>query len=120
MLGVAASERVSTRSGIWLGLVTLLVGALSLLTWSHTTDVLPWTLLQFGGMALILILTLTKPIPKSLGVSLVWVVVFYALAKVCESADHGIYAATGQWVSGHTLKHLVAALAALPIIRALK
>jgi hypothetical protein len=120
MLGVAASERVSARSGIWLGLVTLLAGGLSLATWTQTTDVLPWSVLQFGGMALILILTLTKQIPKSLGVSLVWVVVFYALAKVCESFDHGIYVATEQWVSGHTLKHLVASLAALPIIRVLQ
>jgi hypothetical protein len=119
MLGIAASERISTRGGIWLGLATLLAGGLSLATWSQTTDVLPWSVLQFGGMALILVLTLTKPIPKSLGVSLVWVVVFYALAKVCESADHAIFEATGQWVSGHTLKHLVAALAALPIIRVL-
>jgi hypothetical protein len=120
MLGVAASERVSTRSGIWLGLVALLAGAFSLLTWSHTTDVLPWMTLQFGGMALILILAITRAIPNSLGVSLVWVVVFYGAAKVLEGLDTAVFEATGHLVSGHTLKHLVASLAALPIIRALQ
>jgi hypothetical protein len=69
---------------------------------------------------MVLGLTLTRPIPNSLGIALVWVVFFYALAKVCESFDHGIFEATGHLVSGHTLKHLVASLAALPIIRALR
>jgi hypothetical protein len=120
MLGVAASERVSTRSGIWLGLVTLLTGAISLFVWSQTTDVLPWMTLQFGGMALVLILAITRAIPNSLGVSLVWVIVFYGAAKVLEGMDTAVFEATGHLVSGHTLKHLVASLAALPIIRVLK
>lgn len=120
MLGIAASERVSAKSGIWLGLASLLAGALSLLVWQQTSDVLPWSVLQFGGMALILILTITRALPHSLGISLVWVVVFYGAAKVLEGMDAAVFEATGQLVSGHTLKHLVASLAALPIIRALK
>jgi hypothetical protein len=120
MLGVAASERVSIRSGIWLGLVGLLAGVISLFVWSHTSDVLPWMTLQFGGMALVLILAITRPIPNSLGVSLVWVVVFYGAAKVLEGMDTAVFEATGYLVSGHTLKHLVASLAALPIIRVLR
>lgn len=120
MLGIAASERVSVRSGIWLGLLTLLCGAIALFVWSRSADVLPWSVVQFGGMAMILILSITRPIPKALGISLLWVVVFYAVAKIFEAFDHGVYEATGHMVSGHTLKHLVAALAALPIIRVLK
>ena len=120
MLGVAASERVSLRSGIWLGLVALLAGAFSLLTWSHTTDVWPWTVLQFGGMALVLILAITRAIPNSLGVSLVWVIAFYGAAKVLEGMDTAVFEATGHLLSGHTLKHLVASLGALPVIRVLQ
>jgi hypothetical protein len=55
-----------------------------------------------------------------LGVSLYAVVAWYALAKVFESNDHAIFEATGHWVSGHTLKHLTASLAALPIIFAIQ
>jgi hypothetical protein len=120
MLGVAGSERVSARCGIWLGLASLLIGALALLVWSTTSDVLPWMLLQFGSMILILVLAITRKNPKGLGVSLYVIITFYAIAKIFEANDHGLYEATGHVVSGHTLKHLVASLAALPVIRVLK
>jgi hypothetical protein len=120
MLGIAASERVSGRSGIWLGLAGLLAGMLSLLVWQQTSDVLPWMILQLGSMVIILILAITRKHIKSLGVSLYAVVAWYALAKVFESNDHAIFEATRHWVSGHTLKHLTASLAALPIIFAIQ
>jgi hypothetical protein len=48
------------------------------------------------------------------------VIFFYALAKLFELGDVTIFEATGHIVSGHTLKHLAAALAAWPVIRALR
>jgi hypothetical protein len=119
VLGIAASERVSARSGIWLGLASLLAGLLALWVWSHTSDVLPWMTYQFGGMGFVLALAVTKVIPKSLGVSLAAIVGYYAAAKVLEATDHAVFEGTGQFVSGHTLKHLVASLAAWPVIRVL-
>jgi len=116
VLGIAASERISSRSGIWLSLTGLAAGTLSLIVWTQTDDVLPWSVFQFGGMAMVLVLAFTKPISKSLGVSLFALIAYYAIAKVCEANDHGLYEATGHWVSGHSLKHLVASLAALPVI----
>ena len=41
------------------------------------------------------------------------------LALLLELADHAIYAWTSQLVSGHSLKHAVASLAAWPVILAL-
>jgi len=120
MLGIAASERISTRSGIWLGLASLLAGTLSLIVWQQTSDVLPWSVLQFGGMAVILILAITRPTTKALGISLLWIVLFYGAAKVLEAMDSWVFETTGHWVSGHTLKHLVASLAAWPIIFAIQ
>ncbi len=120
MLGIAASERVSAQSGIWLGLASLLAGVLSLLVWRQTSDVLPWSVLQFGGMAMVLVLAITRPTTKALGVSLLWIILFYGAAKVLEATDSWVFEAMGRWVSGHTLKHLVASLAALPVIRVLK
>ncbi|MDI9334102.1 MAG: hypothetical protein QM533_06965 [Cytophagales bacterium] len=119
MLGIAASERISSRSGIWLGLASLLAGALSLIVWRQTNDVLPWSVLQFGSMAMVLALAVTRPTTKALGISLLWIVIFYGTAKVVEAADSFVFEATGHFVSGHTLKHLVASLAALPVIRSL-
>ncbi len=120
MLGIAASERISTRSGIWLGLASLLAGALSLIVWRQTSDVLPWVLLQFGGMATILILAITRPTTKALGISMLWIIIFYGAAKVLEATDSWVFETTGHLVSGHTLKHLVASLAAWPVIRVLR
>lgn len=37
------------------------------------------------------------------------VIAWVAVAKAFELADHAVFEATGQWVSGHTLKHLMAA-----------
>jgi hypothetical protein len=47
-----------------------------------------------------------------------WAVLgLYAAAKGMELADHAVLAATG-WISGHTLKHLLAAAAAAWVVRA--
>lgn len=43
----------------------------------------------------------------------------YALAKVCEAADHQIFS-VGRLVSGHTLKHLASGAAGLWILGILK
>jgi hypothetical protein len=50
-----------------------------------------------------------------LGVSLA----FYALAKLLEAADRPVFAAL-KFVSGHTLKHLAAAVSAYWIVRMLR
>jgi len=42
---------------------------------------------------------------------LVAALVCYGLAKIAEAADRPLYEITGHFVSGHTLKHLAAALA---------
>ncbi len=120
LLGIAASERISARSGLWLAWASLSLGLVSLAVWVRTDDVLPWSIFQFGGMALVLALALIKPASHSLGISLVWVIVLYGAAKVFESADQAIFDATWHTFSGHTLKHLVASLAALPVIGALQ
>nr|WP_249142091.1 hypothetical protein [Bradyrhizobium diazoefficiens] len=56
----------------------------------------------------------------TLGVPLGGVVLFYVLAKLFELGDATVFEATGHLVSGHTLKHLTAALAAWPVIPALR
>ena len=43
----------------------------------------------------------------------------YAAAKLLEVNDHLVYELTGQLVSGHTVKHLTAAMAAAPVIAAI-
>ncbi len=119
LLGLAAGTRISDRAGQWIALAVLACGASSIWTWSATGNVLPWATLQFGGMALILGLGCLPARSNALPVSWVAVIVLYASAKVLETADVQVYHLTGQWISGHTLKHVVASFAALPVLAAM-
>lgn len=98
-----------------LGLAPLAVQA-----WSATGNVLPWAVAQFGGMGLILGFAFLRPLSLALDVRWRLVILAYAAAKLLEAGDHLVFEATNQLVSGHTLKHLVAALAAWPVIDAIR
>lgn len=120
LIGFAVCERVSQRAGWPAAWFALGSGLLAVAVWHETGNVLPWALVQFGGMALVLTLALARPMPGAVGLRLGWVILFYALAKGFELGDHAIYDATQHIVSGHSLKHLVAALAALPVLQAMQ
>ena len=47
-------------------------------------------------------------------------IAFYAAAKALELADAPVFALTQHLISGHSAKHIVAALAAWPVVRALQ
>ncbi|RYF72032.1 MAG: hypothetical protein EOO22_11545 [Comamonadaceae bacterium] len=120
LIGFAVCERVSQRAGWVAAWTTLASGLLAVAVWHETGNVTPWAVVQFGGMALVLTLTLAKPMHDAVGLKLGWVIFFYALAKGFELGDHAIYEATQHLVSGHSLKHLTAALAGLPVLHALQ
>lgn len=82
----------------------------------HTGNVVPWALVQFGGMTLVVALASMRPVGDAPGLRLGAVIALYALAKVLEIGDHAVFDATHSVISGHSLKHVVAALAALPVI----
>jgi len=117
LIGLAACERVSQRAGWALAWVTLGGGLLAVGVCAETGNVLPWTLVQFGGLALVSWLAMLRPVAGAAGLRLAVVIACYATAKGFELADHAIYELSGQLVSGHTLKHLVAAAAAGPVLR---
>jgi hypothetical protein len=84
-------------------------------------DLRPYLFVQMLPMLLVpLALLLRLPAREAAATadSAWWAVLgLYAAAKAAEVADHAILAATG-WVSGHTLKHLLAAAAAAWIVHA--
>ena len=73
-----------------------------------------------GGLVLLAALALRRPQPRALGFSIIGVIAFYAVAKALELADAPVFALTQQLISGHSAKHLVAALAGWPVVRALQ
>jgi hypothetical protein len=120
LLGLAAMQAVSTRAGMALATAVLVLGPLSVHAWSLTGNVLPWAVLQFGGMALILGCACMRPAQaRELPVRWALLIAIYALAKLLELGDHAVFEWTGHLVSGHSLKHVVAACAAWPVVTAL-
>lgn len=120
LLGLAAAARVSDRAGRALAIALLVLGPVSVLYWFRTGDVLGWAVVQFGGIALLLVvLSAGSDREGSLPVRWSLVLLAYALAKLLETYDAAVLHATGELLSGHTLKHVVAAFAAVPVLAAL-
>ncbi|MDO5690934.1 MAG: hypothetical protein Q4G70_00430 [Pseudomonadota bacterium] len=120
LLGLAVADRVGARAGVALAVgVSVAAPATALIAWLGG-NMTPWAVLQGGGLLLLAGLALRRQQPRALGFSVTGVIAFYAVAKVLELADAPIFALTQQLVSGHSAKHVVAALAAWPVVRALQ
>jgi hypothetical protein len=120
------ADRIDTRAGNgWLMLLLVAMGIASLLYWDWTEtlgrgDLRPYAMVQFYPMlALPLVVTLFPNSRYTAGGYLVWVIFWYGLAKVLEHFDGQIFELLGHTVSGHTLKHLAAAVAPLVVLRML-
>lgn len=116
LLGLGVADRISARAGWWTAATVLALGPVAVYVWATSSNLLPWSVLQGAGMLLVLCLALRKPLIGTWGIPLVAVIAWYALAKLLELGDHQIFSLTRGWVSGHTLKHLAAAMAAWPVI----
>ena len=119
LLGLAVVGRISPRAGVATALGLLVAGPTAVLVWAHTGNLLPWAVVQFGGLLAVLALACLPHRHGALVVQWGAVIAWYAVAKAFELADHAVFEATSQWVSGHTLKHLLAAGAALPVLFAM-
>ncbi|MDR7304908.1 hypothetical protein [Rhodoferax saidenbachensis] len=116
LLGAAVADRVSVRMGWVVALAVFLLGPMSVAVWWMSGNLLPWAVLQGGGMLLVLAMALRPKLTEGWGLPLVAVIAWYAFAKLLELGDHQVFIATHGWVSGHSLKHLAAAMAAGPVL----
>ena len=120
LLGLAAADRISARAGVALvALVAVAAPATALVAWLGG-NMTPWAVLQGGALVLLAALAVRRPQPGALGFSIAGVIAFYAAAKALELADAPVFALTQHLISGHSAKHVVAALAAWPVVRALQ
>jgi hypothetical protein len=115
VLAAVVSERVSLGIGSRLLIPLLLLGLLSVLYWHVTErlgagDLRPYALVQFVPLILIPLMLLLFPPRYTRGAEMVGALLLYGAAKLLETAD-GWILSIGHVVSGHTLKHLVAAAA---------
>jgi len=86
-------------------------GAATVFWWRATGNLTPYILVQFGAMLVLLWAVVSDRNLRGLWPALGW----YLLAKLAESFDRPIYTVVP--LSGHTLKHLLASLAAYSILQ---
>lgn len=114
LLAAVVAERIDLAWGRRLLAPLSLLGLASVLYWKWSEDqgagdLRPYALVQFLSFALIVHALLAFR-GRPGGARLFWAGIgWYALAKLCEALDRPIFAATGERLSGHTLKHLAAA-----------
>lgn len=110
---IVIGEHVCEQSARRLLIPLLLTGTASVFYWQYTEsigsgDLRPYALVQFLPMILIPAILLLYP-ARFYSRQVFWgMIALYALSKVFEHFDHEIYNA-GQLLSGHSIKHLVAA-----------
>jgi hypothetical protein len=112
LLAAVISERIDRRAGRALLAPLVIAGVGSVIYWYWTElhgagDLRPYGLVQFGSLAIVALILVLYPAPGTRYI--VGGLVVYLLSKIFELADLQIFA-LGQVVSGHTLKHLVAAV----------
>ena len=119
LFSLVLGDRISARLGRALLWPLILIGVVSVLYWGWTEsrgagDLRLYALVQFLPMILIPLFMLVLP-QTSYRYRSVWAVIgLYVLAKIAEHWDAEIYFALG--ISGHSLKHIIAALPGLVIL----
>jgi len=124
LLAAMVAERISVRVGNLLLLPLVILGIASVVYWRWSAlagmeNLRPYVAVQFGSIAVILAIALLYRSRYTHGGVIFAVAAAYGVAKVVESLDREIYA-LGQWMSGHTLKHLAAAAGIYLLLKSLE
>jgi hypothetical protein len=122
LVSAAIAERANLHGGLKLLWPLLALGALTVIYWYATElanrgNVIPYGLYQgWSILAIVLLIALFPATRYSHGKYLVWAAVWYGLAKAFETFDLQIYRLLGGIVSGHTIKHVLAAIGLFAIV----
>ncbi len=124
LLAAVIAERVSAKLGRRLLIPLIATGVASLIYWRQTEllgrgDLRVYGLVQFYPALAIPLLMLIFPPRYTRAPDLLVALGFYAMAKIFEVLDARIFA-LGHVVSGHTLKHLLAAFCVYWVLRMLE
>ena len=120
LFAIIIAERIDRRVGMWLFVPLMALGGGTVLYWHWTEvwgrgDLRPYLLVQLYPMLAVPAILLLFPARYSRTADLFGCLAWYAGAKGLELLDSPIYS-QGQIVSGHTLKHLVAAVSAYLVL----
>jgi hypothetical protein len=123
LLAATLNERIGVKIGSLALVPLLLFGIVSVAYWRVTQsqgrgDLRLYVIAQFGSLAVLLLVALFSP-RYTRGSDLIVSLGIYAVAKGFEAVDRNVFDLGGV-VSGHTLKHIAAALSAYWVLRMLK
>lgn len=123
LLSAQIVDRISIRAGLALLVPLLLVGMGTVVYWILTErvgvgNVMPYGVLQFYSVAMLFVLALVHRSRYTRGNDIYWVFAAYVVAKVLETFDREVLA-LGHLMSGHSLKHIAAAVGSLLVMRML-
>ncbi len=122
---ILADRMTGAAQAKWLLPLLIAVGFASVTYWAWSEaqghgDLRFYGMVQFLPLAIVPVLILACPNYRNLPTrTLIWVIAWYVLAKLLEFFDWQIYELFGNLISGHSLKHLAAAVAPFVIVRAL-
>ena len=123
LFSIIVGEFVSVRAGRRLLLPLLVIGLASVEYWAWTEtrgagDLRPYAIVQFLPMLLIPVILLSYRPVTGTARYFWWMFAFYFAAKLFEQFDAAIFA-VGHLISGHSLKHIAAALTPATFLYAL-
>ncbi len=123
MLAIVIIERISTSAGFWVFVPLLALGVASVVSWYYTEaqghgDYRFYLAAQFLPPILVAMIIAFFPGRYTRTDYLAIAFFLYVLAKIFERFDNQIYSVLG--VSGHSLKHLTAAVSCYWILRMLQ
>ncbi|MEE9395892.1 MAG: ceramidase domain-containing protein [Methylococcales bacterium] len=99
---------------------SLIIGIASVVYWVLADDLRPYGVVQFGTLAALPFIYFFSTLKYPGRDWLMYGLVFYISAKVFELADSAIFSLFGGAISGHSLKHVVAAASTFAIFEMLK
>jgi hypothetical protein len=126
LVAAGIAERADPKLGrrsLW---PLLLLGVITVVYWYATErrgagNLIPYAAYQGWSIAVIVALLVLFPATRyTRGSLLAWAAVWYGLAKVFEYFDLSVYRALGGTLSGHTIKHVLAAFAVFAIVLQLR
>lgn len=114
LIAVDAETRAAHQP-LWMPIALVAFAVASVFWWSFTEargagDLRPYLLLQGAPLVLIPLWQHFANAPRASRIAFGIAILLYSIAKAAELGDHAIFHAVG-FVSGHTLKHLLAVAA---------
>lgn len=113
------SEHINLKLEKFLS-VSLILGVGSVLIWAITGDLRFYFIVQFSSFVTVPLILVLFHSRFTLKRYYVFALAFYALAKWTEVKDGEIYEATNELISGHSLKHILAAVGLFIMCRMVK